>query len=57
MQAHWVKRILMCMDVLHMVQTSGTGVDEKYKGSAVDVPTPKSLQDTVAWTPVTKSNF
>ncbi len=33
------------------------GVDDRHKGSALDVPTPKSLQDTVAWTPVAKINF
>lgn len=34
-----------------------TGVDENWKGAAVGVPTPKSVQDTVAWTPVIKSKF
>ena len=28
------------------------GLFAKHEGSAVDVPTPKSLEDTVAWTPV-----
>ena len=34
-----------------------TGVDDRHKGSAFDVPTPKSLQNTVAWTPVQTMNF
>ena len=33
------------------------GVDDRHKGSAFDVPTPKSLQNTVAWTPVQTMNF
>ena len=33
------------------------GVDDRHKGSALDVPTPTSLQETVAWTPVNKINF
>lgn len=33
------------------------GVDDRHKGSALDVPTPKSLQETFAWTPVAKNNF
>ncbi len=30
------------------------GVDDRHKGSALDVPTPKSLEETFAWTPVAK---
>lgn len=32
-------------------------VDDRHKGSALDVPTPKSLQETFAWTPVAKNIF
>ncbi len=33
------------------------GVDDRHKGSALDVPTPKSLEETFAWTPVAKIYF
>ncbi len=33
------------------------GVDDRHKGSALDIPTPKSLEETCTWTPVAKINF
>ncbi len=48
--------VLRSLDEVFWV-VSLKGVDDRHKGSALDVPTPKSLEETFAWTPVTKIYF
>ena len=44
-------------EVFWMVSLLVSMTHDRHKGSAFDVPTPKSLQNTVAWTPVQTMNF